>query len=539
MGGGGANSLNSPKTDEKKNIWTTPTYKTFDDYFTVFDITKENITENGDVTGDGSANNPYLVHSTRGFLYLMNNSMLGHSLNNKYIKLNSDIVLNNEIFDENGNPSGGDGIVYNWKNLYYHTLNMSFDGNGHTIFNPYNNFSMTESWTTLLGGDLKEVKNLNISGIYIKGKNYVCGIAAESKYVANVKVTGNVVGNALVYGFVANSERIENSQNYAKITALTGDGCAGFTNVLKENGVIENCVNYGDVISIKNKVAGFVADAVFGGDKVSIKNCINYGNIKGQTYIAGFVGSNLNSPTNNSLTFVNCVNYGDISGTGAGGILGYGQKNLTFVGCENYGKIKGNYSYAQIVGAWLGDNAFVSFSDIVCNSLTDRGLVEGGGAKYQKVIVKNVHFISNDKTNCKFVIWKNGNSATIDSRINIENVVVDFEGNNKIALFEAPHKTSLFVKNVIFNIDSTVDNAFYSFSSVSYDSLLTGKEYEGIIVNKKNFATDYYFGSDFSGFYCDWKTGEIKIKALSGKGFYQGKINENWFVERGFVERTI
>ena len=91
---------------------------------------------------------------------------------------------------------------------------------------------------------------------------------------------------------------------------------------------------------------------------------------------------------------------------------------------------------------------------------------------------------------------------------------------------------------MIFNIDSTVDNT-YSFSSNSYDDFLVGKQYTGIIVNKKNFITDYYFGSDFSGFNIDFKTGKLGLKAFSGKGFYQGRVTEKYLEDNGFIKKEI
>ena len=49
----------------------------------------------------------------------------------------------------------------------------------------------------------------------------------------------------------------------------------------------------------------------------------------------------------------------------------------------------------------------------------------------------------------------------------------------------------------------------------------------------------YYYGSDFSGFYVDYKTGRLGLKALSGKGFYQGKVTEEYLISKGYRKKAI
>jgi len=46
-----------------------------------------------------------------------------------------------------------------------------------------------------------------------------------------------------------------------------------------------------------------------------------------------------------------------------------------------------------------------------------------------------------------------------------------------------------------------------------------------------------YYGSDFSGFYSNWKTGKIGLKALSGKGLFQSTLNEDMLSVKGFVKK--
>ena len=48
-----------------------------------------------------------------------------------------------------------------------------------------------------------------------------------------------------------------------------------------------------------------------------------------------------------------------------------------------------------------------------------------------------------------------------------------------------------------------------------------------------------YYGSDFSGFYVDYKTGEIGLKVFSSRGLFQGGVDEQVLYNKGFVKYII
>ena len=60
---------------------------------------------------------------------------------------------------------------------------------------------------------------------------------------------------------------------------------------------------------------------------------------------------------------------------------------------------------------------------------------------------------------------------------------------------------------------------------------------KSFVINGKGIKQ--FYGTDFSGFYCDWKSGKIGLKALNGKGFYQGEVNEEVLASKGFVKKEI
>ena len=59
---------------------------------------------------------------------------------------------------------------------------------------------------------------------------------------------------------------------------------------------------------------------------------------------------------------------------------------------------------------------------------------------------------------------------------------------------------------------------------------------QSVILNKANRKE--FYGTDFSGFYVDWKTGKIGLKSMSGKGFFQGEVNEEYLKQKGFAKKV-
>ena len=155
-GGQGGNSLDcseKPKDadnndDDTENLTTLETtYKSYSDYFVDFDISKATITEK-DYTGQGTKSDPFVIRSTRGFLYLTNRTESGIFLGGKYLELGCDVVLNNEVFDKDGNIVEGDGVVYSFETFLIGDSVASIDGNNHSIVGAYQN-RPNASWVQL------------------------------------------------------------------------------------------------------------------------------------------------------------------------------------------------------------------------------------------------------------------------------------------------------------------------------------------------------------------------------------------------------
>lgn len=170
---------------------------------------------------------------------------------------------------------------------------------------------------------------------------------------------------------------IKNTQNYGNIIAngaLKGNahaGIAGFLGIMNANGnkdaslEIVDCRNYGNVSLSKtakdNMVGGF-AGRLYGPSKVTIKGCVNSGNITSSNaggwdsaggIIANIETYNFDWSTNKEadIRISNCVNTGVISGGAEqnnGGILGAALQlnspnvEVRISNCANYAEVKGN-----------------------------------------------------------------------------------------------------------------------------------------------------------------------------------------------------
>ena len=99
----------------------------------------------------------------------------------------------------------------------------------------------------------------------------------------------------------------------------------------------------------------------------------------------------------------------------------------------------------------------------------------------------------------------------------------------------ARHFPSLHLKNIIFNIDGSINNFKLHSNNVVKNNL----HVDGVIVKIENneVLDSLYYGSDFSAFYVSWKTGKIGLKVLDGKGFYQGKVTEEVLDNKGYTKK--
>ena len=365
--------------------------------------------------GDGSQSYPWQVSSVDDLAMLSSKILIDDfSFKNNYFKQTTNIDLSGV---ENWIPIGTIGLPFEG----------NYDGDNFEINNLTINTS--ESFQGLFGFVTGIVKNVTVSGEIVVTTNnlpyshsLVGGIAGGINNGAQIincvnKINifadasaGGIVGEVLETDYHLCGEvfsKIINCQNHGKITA-------NFKNAINENtmyfggiagknhGVIENCINYGEVDAETNAhdstlgndyvggITGYSYQPFFSGfgpnsqmnydaivgsinygyirgshavggivgqHVLNIKDCINEGNVKGGKSVGGIAGVTGTSSTtaNDYTTVINCINKGTITTFDryAGGIVGYTYDDI--MDCKNYGAI--DYldgTYAQCIGGIAG-----------------------------------------------------------------------------------------------------------------------------------------------------------------------------------------
>ena len=120
---------------------------------------------------------------------------------------------------------------------------------------------------------------------------------------------------------------------------------------------------------------------------------------------------------------------------------------------------------------------------------------------------------------------------------NVE-VYCQSEFSTKVSLASNINAKVANIKNILFNID--VKSNQQNILAFNYSNTTELNMDSIIIKNRTNAGKALtYYGTDFSGFYSNWKSGEIGLKALSGKGFYQSTITEQTLIEKGYTKKAV
>ena len=320
--------------------------KTFTFYYSEVDVWDgQSVSEK--LEGEGTAENPYLIQSGADLAYFASviNAVEGaagvnykvHTFKGQYFKMTKSIDLNGANFMI--------GMHAGWNN--YQCFAGILDGNNCTVRGlAVNN---TASSSALFGCVQKggAINNLSVYGT-ANGKLNVAGVVAYllgsmdnvTSYVT-VGQTGTGTGTGTYGGVVANQENtagaINNCVNYGNVIgeSYIAGGIAG-----SGGATLTNCVNWGKVESLKSDVVGGIAGTTK--DQGNISDCVNHGDVSGNMQVGGIAGK-LVKPV------LSCVNYGTVTGSSKliGGIAGEATKanNSTVVpvitGCVNNGEVIG------------------------------------------------------------------------------------------------------------------------------------------------------------------------------------------------------
>ena len=327
----------------------------------------------GFARGTGTESDPYIIETAEQLAYFAQSVNGGNKYSGKYVKLASDIVLNDEAFEFdadtglvlvtdgenvaylgtgiNGDESG-DNTVFDtvagamgvWyasdastsRTSYSGTLNIwapigtsyvysfsgVFDGDGHSIKGIYANSTL--NYQALFGYTNNAViTNLSIENSYIKGGQASAGIVGynygaitgcnNAAIVCGSKEVGGISGDNI------SGCEIKNCHNSGTISG-TGDDVGGIVGY--NYGAVASCYNEGIIMSSGYYVGGVVGKSYAANGTATVTNCYNTGAVKGKYYVGGLVGEN-------SCKIDGGYNIGSVSGSQVGGVVGYNSGTIT------------------------------------------------------------------------------------------------------------------------------------------------------------------------------------------------------------------
>lgn len=267
------------------------------------------------------------------------------------------------------------------ENCTYIDASKDFNGNGHTIKNLNVNFTCTTDNLSVSFIEAANVTDLNFencSFTYLGQKRFFVVNASEN--VRNVKfISGELKAPYAKTLAPISSDIVEECENRMRVEG--GNYTAG---IASNSCVVQNCVNYGEIIG--KKYVGGVGTIIDSGgasshDDPIISNCVNKGSVKGTENVGGILGasfstvkpggdyvdfiassSNSNYSTRYTKKIDNCKNEGDVSGNDrVGGIVGYSLRVV--VSCENTGSVTATGNEVGGIAGKLSLNYDVAYSN--------------------------------------------------------------------------------------------------------------------------------------------------------------------------------
>ncbi len=253
-------------------------------------------------SGTGTENDPFIIKTAEQLAFFAQSVNSGNSYEGQFIALGASIKLNE------GTPSpDGDASYNKWTSIATakNCFDGTFDGKGYVVAGVYEG--------SLFGYVRGNIKNLGVVYSYVRN--------------------GGIVNTTVRKD---SSERPTISDCFfAEGTVVGGGGIVAAVGY----SVIENCANWGTVISESDWSGGIVGFAQFS----NIRNCYNGGTVKDGSVAGGIVGNFLTGEVSS------CFNEGDVlSSYVAGGIIGNSTDGIYYK-LVNAGKLTGQICAGIIV----------------------------------------------------------------------------------------------------------------------------------------------------------------------------------------------
>ena len=279
----------------------------------------EGLSANADITGSGTAEDPYLIYTAERLKAFRDKANAGQRT--ACATLMNDIVLNDGTFDADGKYTAADGSTAEpekWtpigtdNNQYRGT----FDGNGKTIKGLYVDPEKDEPAGLFGSTGGPQIRNLTVDGS-VTGRDWVGGILGFS----HGGVIENCTNNASVTVANLDSDRHACVGGIAGVTYAKLIGCGNTGKITVKN--VAQLANVGGIVGHQNNMGLPI-----------IYDCYNTGEVSGEAgklYLGGIAGAISQG------VISNCYSTGKLDSTGSttvylGGIVGlngalYNHKN--------------------------------------------------------------------------------------------------------------------------------------------------------------------------------------------------------------------
>ena len=326
-----------------------------------------------DTQWDRDSNGAYLISSAAELSGLAHAVNTG-SISNAVFRLTTDIDL-----------QGAEGQFWTpIGNEAYPCYEITFNGNGHTIYNLY--IESSESYQGLFGKmSYGSIGNLNLENPNVCGDKYVGAVAG---HLSNCEVSKIVVSNAHIKG----------TANVGGISGSIG---------LSAGNALSVCVTKRGSVTGEQNVGGItgIFSGPTWGNGAWISSCYNTASVTGDNDIGGIIGTTYTDGSNvdTTLRISSCTNTGTINGrTYVGGIVGYSNVLLmaeVFIeNCYNVGIVSASDSAVYSSGGILGNAHYFRGGDLFINYSYNAGHISGRGIGSGATNIRSSFFLSGAST---------------------------------------------------------------------------------------------------------------------------------------------
>jgi hypothetical protein len=199
--------------------------------------------------------------------------------------------------------------------------------------------------------------------------------------------------------------------------------------------------------------------------------------------------------------------------------------------CKNYGNILGSlYGNNGLLIGYLYDGANVTINNFEANFSSDDNSLHLITATIRtdcRLKVNNFK-INLQNGGTVYLLW----SVYASAKAEISNVYITQKSKNQFK-FAYLITSNFILKNVFVEakIDKTVDT--YSLYNKINDYIIN---FDGVVLNLeyKNGNKLRYYGTDFSDYFYDWKTGRMGLKTIEQVGTFKSQVTEDKLVNMGY-----